>query len=75
MFHLTQLYQLLKPYKNFLYFEIKSFDSMPTIVGFFPEIAEGDVYTFKGQVVTHPKYGKPYKNFLYFEIKSHQRFL
>ena len=39
----------------------ETFDSMPTIVGFFPEIAEGDVYTFKGQVVTHPKYGKQLK--------------
>ena len=34
---------------------------MPTVVGFFPEIAEGDVYTFKGQVVSHPKYGKQLK--------------
>ncbi|MDN5808873.1 MAG: ATP-dependent RecD-like DNA helicase, partial [Staphylococcus equorum] len=39
----------------------EDFDSMPTIVGFFPEIAEGDVYTFKGQVVTHSKYGKQLK--------------
>ena len=39
----------------------EEFDSMPTIVGFFPEIAEGDVYTFKGQAVTHPKYGKQLK--------------
>lgn len=39
----------------------ESFDSMPTIVGFFPEITEGDVYTFKGQVVTHSKYGKQLK--------------
>ncbi|MDG0842612.1 ATP-dependent RecD-like DNA helicase [Staphylococcus equorum] len=39
----------------------ENFDSMPTIVGFFPEIAEGDVYTFKGQVVTHSKYGKQLK--------------
>ncbi|RIP34167.1 ATP-dependent RecD-like DNA helicase [Staphylococcus gallinarum] len=39
----------------------EDFDSMPTIVGFFPEIAEGDVYTFKGQIVTHAKYGKQLK--------------
>ncbi|WP_251520282.1 ATP-dependent RecD-like DNA helicase [Staphylococcus sp. HKU1] len=39
----------------------ESFDSMPTIVGFFPDVTEGDVYTFKGQVVTHPKYGKQLK--------------
>ncbi|WP_114603226.1 ATP-dependent RecD-like DNA helicase [Staphylococcus sp. EZ-P03] len=39
----------------------EDFDAMPTIVGFFPEIAEGDVYTFKGQAVTHPKYGKQLK--------------
>ncbi|MCG7338549.1 ATP-dependent RecD-like DNA helicase [Staphylococcus sp. ACRSN] len=39
----------------------ETFDSMPTIVGFFPDIAEGDVYTFKGQVVTHAKYGKQLK--------------
>src|SRR5699024_1297616 len=39
----------------------ETFDSMPTVVGFFPEIAEGDVYTFKGQVVSHPKYGKQLK--------------
>ncbi|MDK8644682.1 ATP-dependent RecD-like DNA helicase [Staphylococcus condimenti] len=39
----------------------EEFDSMPTVVGFFPEIAEGDVYTFKGQAVTHPRYGKQLK--------------
>lgn len=39
----------------------ENFDSMPTIVGFFPDIAEGDVYTFKGQMVTHAKYGKQLK--------------
>ncbi|MFQ3843604.1 ATP-dependent RecD-like DNA helicase [Staphylococcus pseudoxylosus] len=39
----------------------ETFDSMPIIVGFFPDIAEGDVYTFKGQVVTHAKYGKQLK--------------
>ena len=39
----------------------ESFDSMPTVVGFFPEIVEGDVYTFKGQIATHPKYGKQLK--------------
>jgi exodeoxyribonuclease V alpha subunit len=39
----------------------ETFDSMPTVVGFFPEVVEGDVYTFKGQVATHPKYGKQLK--------------
>lgn len=39
----------------------ESLDSMPTVVGFFPEIVEGDVYTFKGQIATHPKYGKQLK--------------
>ena len=39
----------------------ESFDTMPTVVGFFPNIVEGDVYTFKGQVVAHPKYGKQLK--------------
>ncbi|MCD8820006.1 ATP-dependent RecD-like DNA helicase [Staphylococcus gallinarum] len=39
----------------------ENFDSMPTIVGFFPDIAEGDVYIFKGQIVTHAKYGKQLK--------------
>lgn len=39
----------------------ENFDSIPTIVGFFPDIAEGDVYIFKGQIVTHAKYGKQLK--------------
>ncbi|MDU6245228.1 ATP-dependent RecD-like DNA helicase [Staphylococcus lugdunensis] len=39
----------------------ESFDTMPTVVGFFPNIVEGDIYTFKGQVVAHPKYGKQLK--------------
>ncbi|UZW85152.1 ATP-dependent RecD-like DNA helicase [Staphylococcus lugdunensis] len=39
----------------------ESFDTMPTVVGFFPNIVEGDVYTFKGQVIAHPKYGKQLK--------------
>ena len=26
------------------------FDNLPTVVGFFPNIVEGDVYTFKGQI-------------------------
>ncbi|BGE82259.1 SF1B family DNA helicase RecD2 [Staphylococcus petrasii] len=39
----------------------ESFDNLPTVVGFFPNIAEGDVYTFKGQVVEHPRYGKQLK--------------
>lgn len=29
----------------------EDFDTMPTVVGFLPNIVEGDVYTFKGQVV------------------------
>ncbi len=33
---------------------------MPTVVGFL-NIVEGDVYTFKGQVVDHPRYGKQLK--------------
>ncbi|HFE1881915.1 TPA: ATP-dependent RecD-like DNA helicase [Staphylococcus aureus] len=36
----------------------EDFDTMPTVVGFLPNIVEGDVYTFKGQVVDHPRYGK-----------------
>ena len=36
----------------------ESFGNLPTVVGFFPNIVEGDVYTFKGQVVEHPRYGK-----------------
>ncbi|MBX5318410.1 ATP-dependent RecD-like DNA helicase [Staphylococcus caprae] len=39
----------------------ESFDSMPTVVGFLPNVVEGDVYTFKGQVVEHPRYGKQLK--------------
>lgn len=39
----------------------ETFDSTPTVVGFFPDIVEGDVYTFKGQIVNHPKYGKQLK--------------
>lgn len=39
----------------------ESLDNLPTVVGFFPNIAEGDVYTFKGQVVEHPRYGKQLK--------------
>ncbi|GGG84013.1 ATP-dependent RecD-like DNA helicase [Staphylococcus pragensis] len=39
----------------------ESCDNLPTVVGFFPNIAEGDVYTFKGQVVEHPRYGKQLK--------------
>ena len=34
---------------------------MPTVVGFLPNVVEGDVYTFKGQVVQHPRYGKQLK--------------
>ena len=36
----------------------ESFGNLPTVVGFFSNIVEGDVYTFKGQVVEHPRYGK-----------------
>lgn len=39
----------------------ESFDTMPTVVGFLPNVVEGDVYTFKGQTVEHPKYGKQLK--------------
>ncbi|HCY8804129.1 TPA: ATP-dependent RecD-like DNA helicase [Staphylococcus aureus] len=39
----------------------EDFDTMPTVVGFLPNIVEGDVYTFKGQVVDHPLYGKQLK--------------
>ncbi|HCV5656398.1 TPA: ATP-dependent RecD-like DNA helicase [Staphylococcus aureus] len=39
----------------------EDFDTMPTVVGFLPNIVEGDVYTFKGQVVDHPGYGKQLK--------------
>ncbi len=39
----------------------EDFDTMPTVVGFLPNIVEGDVYTFKGQVVAHPRYGKQLK--------------
>lgn len=39
----------------------EDFDIMPTVVGFLPNIVEGDVYTFKGQVVDHPRYGKQLK--------------
>ncbi|MBL7573351.1 ATP-dependent RecD-like DNA helicase [Staphylococcus saccharolyticus] len=39
----------------------ESFDSMPTVVGFLPNVVEGNVYTFKGQVVEHPRYGKQLK--------------
>lgn len=39
----------------------ESFDTMPTVVGFFPNVVEGDVYTFKGQTVEHPRYGKQLK--------------
>lgn len=39
----------------------ESFGNLPTVVGFFPNIVEGDVYNFKGQVVEHPRYGKQLK--------------
>ena len=39
----------------------ESFDTMPTVVGFLPNAVEGDVYTFKGQTVEHPRYGKQLK--------------
>lgn len=39
----------------------ESFDTMSTVVGFLPNVVEGDVYTFKGQTVEHPRYGKQLK--------------
>ncbi|MCM3104603.1 ATP-dependent RecD-like DNA helicase [Staphylococcus warneri] len=39
----------------------ESFDTMPTVVGFLPNVVEGNVYTFKGQTVEHPRYGKQLK--------------
>ncbi|MCU5746433.1 ATP-dependent RecD-like DNA helicase [Staphylococcus sp. SQ8-PEA] len=36
-------------------------EEMATVIGFFPDIVEGDIYTFKGQIVSHPKYGKQLK--------------
>ncbi len=39
----------------------EDFDTMPTVVGFLPNIVEGDVYTFKGQVVIISIYGKQLK--------------
>ena len=33
---------------------------MPTVVGFLPNVVEGDVYTFKGKS-QHPRYGKQLK--------------
>lgn len=39
----------------------ESFDTMPTVVGFLPNVVEGDVYTFKGQTIEHPRYGKQLK--------------
>lgn len=39
----------------------EDFDTTATIVGFFPNIVEGETYTFKGQITDHPKYGKQLK--------------
>ena len=49
----------------------EDFDTMPTVVGFLPNIVEGDV-TFKGHVVDHPRYGKQLKAET-FEKKCHKR--
>ncbi|UWF57855.1 ATP-dependent RecD-like DNA helicase [Staphylococcus hyicus] len=39
----------------------EDFDNMATVVGYFPNIVEGETYTFKGQVAEHPRYGKQLK--------------
>ncbi|UTH13038.1 SF1B family DNA helicase RecD2 [Macrococcus equipercicus] len=36
----------------------EDFEEEVTVTGYFPQIAEGDTYTFTGRTVTHPKYGK-----------------
>lgn len=36
----------------------EDFRDEATVIGYFPQIVEGDTYTFKGKIVTHPKYGK-----------------
>src|SRR5699024_7702023 len=36
----------------------EDFDHEVTIVGYFPQIVEGETYLFKGKVIEHPKYGK-----------------
>lgn len=36
----------------------EDFEEEVSIVGYFPQVAEGDTYTFTGKVVSHPKYGK-----------------
>lgn len=39
----------------------EDFETMATVVGYFPNIVEGETYTFKGQVAEHPRYGKQLK--------------
>lgn len=36
----------------------EDFDDEATVIGYLPQIAEGDTYTFTGKIVTHAKYGK-----------------
>lgn len=36
----------------------EDFDQEVTIVGYLPQIVEGETYLFKGKVTNHPKYGK-----------------
>ncbi|WP_323704673.1 ATP-dependent RecD-like DNA helicase [Mammaliicoccus sp. Dog046] len=36
----------------------EDFDQEVTIVGYLPQIVEGETYLFKGKVINHPKYGK-----------------
>lgn len=36
----------------------EDFEEEATVIGYFPQIAEGDTYVFKGRIVSHPKYGK-----------------
>ncbi|MBI5975854.1 SF1B family DNA helicase RecD2 [Staphylococcus canis] len=37
------------------------FQDMATVVGFFPNIIEDEVYVFNGHIVNHPKYGQQLK--------------
>lgn len=39
----------------------EDFDTIATVVGYFPNIVESETYTFKGQIAEHPKYGKQLK--------------
>ncbi|GGB04303.1 ATP-dependent RecD-like DNA helicase [Macrococcus hajekii] len=36
----------------------EDFEDEATVIGYLPQVAEGDTYTFTGKVVTHAKYGK-----------------